>query len=39
MEIPQAVASDFQKATERVYRSSSITMQVEGSAAGLKNPR
>jgi predicted acyl esterase len=34
MEIPTAKASDFKKATERVYRSgalaSSITMMVEG---------
>lgn len=39
MEIPKAVASDFQKATERVYRSSSITLPLEGSAAGLRGPR
>jgi putative CocE/NonD family hydrolase len=39
MEIPKAVAADFQKATERIYRSSSVTLLVEGSAAGLGNPR
>jgi predicted acyl esterase len=39
MEIPKAVASDFQKATERVYRSSSIALLVEGGAAGLRNPQ
>jgi putative CocE/NonD family hydrolase len=39
MEIPKAVASDFQRATERVYRSSSITLLVEGSAAGLDKSR
>jgi uncharacterized protein len=43
MEIPRAVAADFQKATERVYRSASrpsaITVLVEGSAAALVAPR
>jgi putative CocE/NonD family hydrolase len=39
MEIPNAVAADFQKATERVYRSSSVTVLVEGSAAGIASPR
>jgi putative CocE/NonD family hydrolase len=40
MEIPTAVASDFQKATQRVYRSrtlaSSITILVEGTRLTLK---
>jgi putative CocE/NonD family hydrolase len=31
MEVPQAVPSDFQKATQRVYRSSLVTLMVEGS--------
>ena len=31
MEIPQATPADFQKATQRVYHSSSITLMVEGS--------
>jgi uncharacterized protein len=31
MEIPQATPSDFQKATQRVYRSSAITLMLEGS--------
>ena len=30
MEIPQATPADFQKATQRIYRSSSIQMMVEG---------
>ena len=30
MEIPTAAAADFQKATQRVYRSSSVTLMVEG---------
>ena len=30
MEIPQAKVEDFQKATQRVYRSSSVTLMVEG---------
>ena len=38
MEIPKAAAADFQKATERVYRSrslnSSVTVSVEGGARG-----
>jgi putative CocE/NonD family hydrolase len=41
MEIPKAAASDFQKATQRVYRSrglnSSVTVLVEGSAPRLVN--
>lgn len=40
MEIPKATASDFQKATQRVYRSrnlaSSVTVLVEGRARVLK---
>jgi len=32
MEIPKAAAADFQKATQRVYRSSSVTLMVEGGA-------
>jgi putative CocE/NonD family hydrolase len=40
MEIPAAAASDFQKATQRLYRSrtlaSSITLPIEGSPATLK---
>ena len=32
IEIPRAVAADFQKATQRVYRSSSVTLMVEGGA-------
>lgn len=39
MEIPKAAASDFQKATERIYRSralsSSVTVAVEGGTRGL----
>ena len=39
MEIPKAIASDFQKATERIYRSerlpSSITVGIEGTAVSL----
>jgi putative CocE/NonD family hydrolase len=39
MEIPKATAADFQKATERVYRShtlnSSVTISVEGGTRGL----
>src|SRR5215204_3536415 len=30
MEIPQAAPADFQKATQRIYRSSSITLMLEG---------
>jgi putative CocE/NonD family hydrolase len=30
MEIPQATAADFQKATQRIYRSSSVQVMVEG---------
>jgi uncharacterized protein len=30
MEIPQAGPADFQKATQRVYRSSTVTLMVEG---------
>jgi uncharacterized protein len=30
MEIPQAAAGDFQKATQRIYRASSIQLMVEG---------
>ncbi|MEP6637438.1 MAG: CocE/NonD family hydrolase [Acidobacteriota bacterium] len=41
MEIPRAVAADFQKATERIYRSrdlnSSITVLVEGNSLRLKS--
>jgi predicted acyl esterase len=41
MEIPKANASDFQKATQRVYRSrslgSSVTLQVEGGAPRFAN--
>jgi len=40
IEIPKAVASDFQKATQRVYRSrslnSSITVSVEGGPAVIR---
>ncbi|MBX7187142.1 MAG: CocE/NonD family hydrolase [Vicinamibacteria bacterium] len=40
MEIPKAIAADFQKATERVYRSatlpSSITVNVEGAADAIR---
>lgn len=42
MEIPRAVASDFQKATQRIYRSrnlaSSITVLVEGRPLRLQAP-
>ncbi len=41
MEIPRATASDFQKATQRVYRSrdlhSSITVMVEGNSLKLES--
>jgi predicted acyl esterase len=41
MEIPKAAASDFQKATQRVYRSrglnSSVTVLIEGLAPRLVN--
>jgi uncharacterized protein len=40
MEIPRATAADFQKATQRVYRSrdlsSSITVMVEGNSLRLE---
>jgi putative CocE/NonD family hydrolase len=40
MEIPKAVPADFQKATQRVYRSatlpSSITVSVEGAAGSIR---
>jgi predicted acyl esterase len=32
MEIPRAVPADFQKATQRVYHGSAITVLVEGAA-------
>lgn len=31
MEIPAAVAADFQKATQRVFHGSSISFRIEGS--------
>jgi hypothetical protein len=34
MEIPRAVAADFQKATQRVYHGSSLTVRIEGPAPG-----
>jgi hypothetical protein len=43
MEIPKATASDFQKATHRVYRSralgSSVTLMVEGDTPRPLAPR